>query len=101
MKNVFAFMLSLLCYSISLNGQAIQPRGKTELAIFPYGKVHLLDSKWKMQQQETKDYYLRIPNDDMLKPFRERRGLPTYGAMDMGGWYTWTFARRLGRYCRA
>jgi len=97
MKNVFAFMLSLLCYSISLNGQAIQPRGKTELAIFPYGKVHLLDSKWKMQQQETKDYYLRIPNDDMLKPFRERRGLPTYGAMDMGGWYTWDICPPFGQ----
>jgi len=88
MKNVCAFLLLLLCYSVSVNGQAIQPKGKTVLAVFPYDKVHLLDSKWKMQQQETKEYYLRIPNDDMLKQFRERAGLPTYGAADMGGWYT-------------
>ena len=35
---------------------------------------------------ETKEYYLRIPNDDLLKGFRQARDvLP---GRNLGGWYT-------------
>lgn len=93
MKTICNFLIMLLCYSVSVNAQAVQPKGKTVLEVFPYSKVQLLNSKWKAQQQEAKDYYLRVPNDDLLKGFRQRAHLPTYGAADLGGWYTqdiWT-----------
>lgn len=86
MKNVFIFIL--VCCSCSVVAQAVKPKGVTVLSTFAYQDVKLLDSKWKQQQDETKDYYLRIPNDDLLKGCRERAGKPTYGAKDMGGWYS-------------
>lgn len=84
---------SLICLFIACGiyigaiAQAVQPVGKMALKTFDFSKVHLLDSRWKQQQDETKAYYLCIPNDDLLKPFRRQAHLPTYGAVDMGGWY--------------
>ncbi len=86
MKNVFVLILSFCVFSAF--GQGLKPKGKTVLSTFDYRDVQLLDSKWKQQQDETKNYYLRIPNDDLLKGFRLRAGKPTHGAIDMGGWYT-------------
>jgi len=39
---------------------------------FNYSGVQLRDSMFKYQFNKMKDYYLDIPNDDMLKGFRER-----------------------------
>ena len=38
------------------------------------------------QFEEVCEYYLRIPNDDLLKPYRQRAGIDAPGA-DMGGCY--------------
>ncbi len=73
---------------IDVAAQSVQPKGKLVLQPFAYGNVQLLDSKWKDQVQETMEYYLRVPNDDLLKGFRKRAHLPTYGAADLGGWYS-------------
>ena len=40
-----------------------------------------------MQLDDVRDDYLRIPNDDLLKGFRQRAGLPAPGN-DLGGWYS-------------
>ena len=40
-----------------------------------------------MLLDEVRDDYLRIPNDDLLKGFRQRAGLPAPGK-DLGGWYS-------------
>lgn len=53
-----------------------------------YDEVKLQNSSLSRQIAEMKDYYLHIPNDDLLKGFRQRMHLPTYGAKDLGGWYT-------------
>ena len=72
MKPVYSVLIMLcLCYcSSSVTGQVVLPKGKTVLETFDCSKVRLLDSKWKTQQDATKDYSFRIPNDDLLKGFR-------------------------------
>ncbi|HEV2463378.1 MAG TPA: beta-L-arabinofuranosidase domain-containing protein [Acidobacteriaceae bacterium] len=52
---------------------------------FDYQGVRLLDSMLKSQYDRTREYYFKIPNDDILKGFRERAGLPAPG-QEMGGW---------------
>ena len=42
----------------------------THLIPFNYSNVQLKDSIFKNQFNEMKHYYLRIPNDDILKGFR-------------------------------
>ena len=41
----------------------------------------------RRQVDAARDDYLRIPNDDLLKGFRQRAGKPAPGA-DLGGWYS-------------
>lgn len=53
-----------------------------------YDEVKLQNSSLSRQIAVTKDYYLNIPNDDLLKGFRQRMHLPVYGAKDLGGWYS-------------
>ncbi len=70
--------------SAALGGQVL---GKTVVEPFEFGSVTLSDDTWlKTQFLDTKEYYLRIPNDDLLKPFRERAGRPAPGER-LGGWY--------------
>lgn len=63
-------------------------KGPLGLQRFEYDEVCLTGGRLKRQLDETCEYYLNIPNDDLLKGFRERVNLPTYGAKDMGGWYS-------------
>lgn len=58
-----------------------------KVSTFDYHGVTLHDGMLKRQFDEIKAYYLQIPNDDLLKGFRQRAGLPAPGA-DLGGWYT-------------
>jgi DUF1680 family protein len=54
---------------------------------FDYKGVTLDAGMLKRQFDETRDFYLRIPNDDLLKGYRQRAGLPAPG-VEMGGWYS-------------
>ncbi|MCC7353896.1 MAG: glycoside hydrolase family 127 protein, partial [Anaerolineae bacterium] len=69
----------------TLNTLTADPQG----AIYPfnYEGVRLGPSRWRDQYQHTRDYFLAIPDDDILKGFRQRAGLPAPG-QDMGGWYS-------------
>jgi uncharacterized protein len=58
---------------------------KVYLEPFDYQGVRLLDGMLKAQYDRTRDYYFQISNDDILKGFRERAGLPAPG-QSMGGW---------------
>lgn len=81
-----------LAPSILRASEAFQsPTERTDLAAkvhlepFDYQGVRLLDGMLKNQYDKTRDYYFQIPNDDALKGFRQRAGLPAPG-QDMGGW---------------
>ncbi|MGC1413981.1 MAG: beta-L-arabinofuranosidase domain-containing protein [Candidatus Acidiferrum sp.] len=56
------------------------------LSVFGYSQVQLLESHLRTQFVENHKLFLNLNEDGLLKPFREREGLPAPGP-DMGGWY--------------
>jgi DUF1680 family protein len=58
------------------------------LTQFGYGDVELLDGPLRQQFQTNHAFYLALNEDSLLKPFRQRAGLPAPGE-EMGGWYSW------------
>ena len=59
------------------------------LSQFGYGAAELLEGPLRQQFETNHAFYLALDEDSLLKPFRERAGLPAPGE-DMGGWYDWT-----------
>ncbi len=82
--------------SAALAGASLfQPRqiradgvGPAPLQQFGYGDVELLEGPLRQQFQTNHAFYARLDEDALLKPFRQRAGLPAPGE-DMGGWYSW------------
>jgi uncharacterized protein len=67
--------------------QSARPRGKQFLQPFDYDGVRLLDGRFRKQFENTRQLYLKLADDDLLKGFRERAGLPAPGKR-LGGWYS-------------
>lgn len=87
---MFGRLAQLVSISLLLAGTlAAAPvsKGQRILEPFDYHGVLLNDGELKRQFDEVRSYYLRISNDDLLKGFRLRAGLPAPG-IDLGGWYT-------------
>src|SRR5471032_1449054 len=59
----------------------------TQLNQFDYANVQLLDGPMLEQFQQNIELFLNLPDDNLLKPFRQLAGQPTPGE-DMGGWYS-------------
>jgi uncharacterized protein len=58
-----------------------------KLAQFDYADVQLLDGPMLEQFQHNVSLFLNLPDDNLLKPFRQLAGQSAPGE-DMGGWYT-------------
>lgn len=85
-----ALPLLPLVFAVALtsDGSAKPPaKGHRLLEPFDYRGVSLNSGLLRRQFDETRDYYLRIPNDDLLKGFRRRASLPAPG-VELGGWYS-------------
>lgn len=83
-------LAAILALSLLLGGSvsaAPDPPSVRVIQPFDFHGVTLEDGDFLRQIEEVRAYYLRIPNDDLLKGFRARAGLPAPGA-DLGGWYT-------------
>jgi hypothetical protein len=65
------------------NGTTPEP-----LRQFGYGDVELLEGPLRQQFDTNHAFYAALDEDALLKPFRERAGLPAPGE-EMGGWYSW------------
>jgi len=61
---------------------AIEPK----LRQFGYGDVELLEGPMRQQFDANHAFFLKLNEDMLLKPFRQRAGLAAPGE-DMGGWY--------------
>ncbi|MGA8668984.1 MAG: beta-L-arabinofuranosidase domain-containing protein [Terracidiphilus sp.] len=70
--------------AIAENSPAIAP----QLSQFGYGDVTLLDGPLRERFDRNHAFYRALDEDALLKPFRQRAGLPSPGE-DMGGWYSW------------
>ncbi|HEY6466475.1 MAG TPA: beta-L-arabinofuranosidase domain-containing protein [Candidatus Acidoferrales bacterium] len=56
------------------------------LPVFAYWQVQITDGILRQQFEDNHQRFLNLDEDAMLKPFRQRSGLPAPGP-DMGGWY--------------
>lgn len=88
-------LLILFCTYFRTEGQN---NANPVIIRFEYGDVRLTGGRLKQQLDETTELYLNISNDDLLKGFRERAGLPTHGARDLGGWYSNDVFHTFGQY---
>jgi DUF1680 family protein len=66
-------------------GKVTQP-ATAPLSTFAYSQVQLLDGPFRVQFDQNHKLVLGLDEDSLLKPFRQREGLPAPGP-DMGGWY--------------
>lgn len=71
-----------LLFMASSMGQGCESveKGHSVLRPLDYHGVTLQDSLFKRQFDEVRDFYLRLPNDDILRGYRLRAGLPAPGA---------------------
>lgn len=60
-----------------------------EISQFSYSEVQLLDGPMLEQFRRNHEFFLALDDDRLLKPFRQRAGLPAPGE-DMGGWYNFS-----------
>src|SRR5579872_2026395 len=74
-----------------LMGQGTPPldKGATTLSQFDYADVELLEGPMLTQFRANHAFFLALDEDALLKPFRQKAGLPAPGP-DMGGWYSWS-----------
>ncbi len=63
--------------------------GRTQLDQFNYADVELLDGPMRTQFVQNHAFFMALSEDSLLKPFREKAGLPAPGE-DMGGWYSFS-----------
>jgi DUF1680 family protein len=67
--------------------RAVQTSRRTQLSQVGYEQVRLLDGLLREQFDRNHAFFLALSEDSLLKPFRQKAGLPAPGD-DMGGWYT-------------
>lgn len=100
------FALSLL--HVGVLGSAVmaeaapaEPAVYGRLQSFDYQGVQLLPGRFQEQFDAAKAYFLAIPNDNLLKPFRAHANMDAPGE-DLGGWYNYpaTFAQWLSAYAK-
>lgn len=83
---IWVALLGVLLAACPLSAALPAPQGATMLQPFDYHGVTLDDGDLRRQVEEVRAYYLRIPNDDLLRPYRLRAGKPAPG-VDLGGLY--------------
>lgn len=59
------------------------------LSQFGYGQVRLLEGPMLEQFNRNHAFFLKLDEDSLLKPFRQRAGIAAPGE-DMGGWYSFS-----------
>jgi DUF1680 family protein len=64
---------------------------------FDYSGVRLLDGMLRSQALYARDFFMRIPDDNLLVGFRKRAGLPAPGT-SLAGWYADDVFHAFGQY---
>ena len=82
-----AMGVSVLCRD-TLAQSGIEPKQTAlKLRPFDYSQIELLDGPMREQFRANHAFFLALPEDSLLKPFRQAAGLPAPGE-DLGGWYS-------------
>jgi DUF1680 family protein len=67
---------------------AAESANAAPLGQFGYADVELLEGPLRQQFLANHAFYGALDEESLLKPFRQRAGLPAPGD-EMGGWYSW------------
>src|ERR1700722_7707144 len=90
MKTPRLFLMALTIFAglLLAQGDAFKAPAPAHIALqaFTYHDVTLTGGPLAEQAQFAREFYLAIPNDNLLNGFRLRAGLPAPGN-PMGGWY--------------
>jgi len=73
---------SMLAWGDTVPAVAVTP----SLSLFEYSQVELHEGPLRTQFDHNHNLFLHLDEDALLKPFRQREGMPAPGP-DMGGWY--------------
>lgn len=85
MRHSHVVVLAVLaCLLVGGASKTSPPR--VRLSAFTYQDVMLTGGPMAAQAQSAREFYLAIPDDNLLNGFRLRAGLPAPGR-PMGGWY--------------
>ena len=96
-RDVFrAIGAASLAGAIARRGAAESSAG-TALEPFNYSGVRLLDGMLRRQSLYARDFFLSIPDDNLLVGFRARAGLPAPGK-SLAGWYGDDVFHAFGQY---
>ena len=79
------FLKAVSAGACTLARSAEAAAGAKVIEAFDYRGLKLGDSRWRRQVQDAREYYLAIPDDDILHGFRAAAGLPAPGK-PLGGW---------------
>jgi DUF1680 family protein len=71
----------LMAHSVA----AAPSAGRNLIEAFDYQGVRLRESRWRQQVETARDFYLGLPDDDILHGFRAAAGRPAPGK-PLGGW---------------
>jgi hypothetical protein len=74
--------------------------GRMALEPFDYRGVTMKPSRWQRQYADARDFYFNIPNDDILRGFREDAGMASPGQA-LGGWCSHESYEVLGHWLQA
>jgi DUF1680 family protein len=72
--------------ALAFAGAAAAPAAHSVIEPFDYTGVKLLDGPLRKQFDYAREFYRDIPDDNLLKGFRQRAGLPAPGK-ELVGWY--------------
>lgn len=73
---------SIPAWSATAGAPAVVP----PLLLFEYSQIQLSEGLFRTQFDHNHKLFLGLDEDALLKPFRQRAGMPAPGP-DMGGWY--------------
>jgi uncharacterized protein len=74
--------------------------GPMVLRPFDYQGVTLLPGRWQRQYDSALEFYLAVPDDDILHGFRQAAGLPAPGR-PLGGWAATDSSTVFGQWLQA
>ena len=86
----FIKAVPVAAWAVSHAAQAFAAEGpaggaKVMLQPFDYDGVKLLPSRWQKQYQATREFWMALPEDDILHGYRQAANLPAPGKA-LGGW---------------
>ena len=89
MKNQFLFLIIFATSQVAIAQQPVKVKSAKDNVVqsFDFGDIQLLPGLMNDEFREVKDYFMGLPNDDMLHGLRLKEGITDPPGKAIGGWY--------------